>query len=207
MSPVPLRSIVCNSIKHLPLPSIQAALKWHWSQRVKARNSTLQTIETFLLRVPFTLSGKGIVLIAISLLHFPTGLNRICGSAFASLKGRLKTTGRHWKLWAPQGGNRRTYETTQSNTTHYDCPDWILKDSMGKTYAEVKNRYLLPLCCSYKTSFMLNQGEYSVPAGNLQTLEKIYLYASSHLTNLHQNNHSRPFKPPIIFRQIYLIIK
>lgn len=51
-----------------------------------------QLLEIFLLRVHFRLTGKGTVLIAIALLHFPTGLNRICRWVFASLKGRPKST-------------------------------------------------------------------------------------------------------------------
>lgn len=82
----------------------------------------MQTAETFLLGVPLRRSGKGTVLIAIALLHFPTGLDRISTAAFAFLKGRPETAadaGNSGPHKEETGGPERQ---TRGCAMRYDCP-------------------------------------------------------------------------------------
>lgn len=130
-------------------------------------------------------------------LPFPTGLNRICRSVFAFLKGRPKSTtdiGNSGPHKEETGGPRRLSEALGLHILSS-------KKLYGKKNNQVKLqiKYLFLSHSSYKTSFMLNRGEYSFPAGNLKTMETIYLYASSHLAHLHQNTHSWLFK--LVLRQ------
>ena len=107
----PLLAIISRDNEHLAKKAEAALLRQLndvGAKELKRSRKVVQTAETFLLGVPFRRSGKGTVLIAIAGLHFPTGLDRISTSAFAFLKGRPETTAEIGKLWASQGGNRRT---------------------------------------------------------------------------------------------------